>query len=119
MNELWLRVALVAGALAITGVIIILMRRRAAVGVRNVSAGGLDSGVYFFSAATCATCEQARAKLDSTLGVDGYEEFTWEREPEAFAEYGVEQVPAVMVVDEGGRGRVYRGQPDHAMWSVS
>ena len=109
MNEFWVRVAVVAGALAVAGVIISITRRRATVGVRTVSAGQLDAGVYFFSAETCATCEQARAKLDSTLGVGGFEEFTWEREPEAFAAYGVEEVPAVMVVDESGRGRVYLG----------
>lgn len=115
MNELWVRVALVAGALAIAGVIALIRHRHARTGVHTVDAKSLDAGVYFFSSATCATCVQARAKLDSALGGTGYREFAWENEPDAFTRYGVEQVPALMVVDEGGRGRVYLGQPDRAL----
>jgi hypothetical protein len=115
MNDLWVRVALVAGALAVAAVITLIARRRASRKVRIVRAGGLDSGVYFFSASTCASCEQARVELDSSVGVAGYTEFAWERHPEIFSEYGVEQVPAVMVVDDAGRGRLYPGQPGGAL----
>ncbi|HEX6299124.1 MAG TPA: hypothetical protein VF148_01505 [Acidimicrobiia bacterium] len=115
MNELWVRVALVTGALAIAGVIALVRHRHVRAGVHTVNARSLDAGVYFFSSATCATCVQARAKLDSALGGKGYREFAWESEPDAFTQYGVDQVPAVMVVDDGGRGRVYPGQPDRAL----
>jgi len=115
MNDLWVRVALVAGALAVAAVISLIARRRASGKVRIIRASGLESGVYFFSASTCASCEQARAKLDSSVGIKGYTEFAWERDPETFSEYGVEQVPAVMVVDDAGRGRLFPGQPDRAL----
>lgn len=115
MNELWARVALVVGALALAAVISLIVRRRASAGIRSVKTRGMDSGFYFFSAETCATCEQARAKLDSSLGSDGYEEIAWEQHPEVFTEYGIDRVPAVMVVDDGGRGRLYFGQPDKAL----
>jgi hypothetical protein len=115
MNELWLRVALVAGALAIAAVIALITRRRASKEVRTVRAESLGAGVYFFSAATCDTCERARVSLDSKLGAGGYTELAWERHPDVFAEHGVDQVPAVMVVDDSGRGRVYLGQPDLAV----
>lgn len=115
MNEIWARVALVGGALVIVGLIALIRHRHVRSGVRSVAGTGLGAGVYFFSAASCATCARARAKLDSALGVKGYEEFAWESDPETFTEYGIEQVPAVMVVDDGGRGRVYLGQPDRAL----
>lgn len=115
MNELWVRVALVAGALALAGVIALMVRRRATARVRTVKTRGLEAGVYFFSAATCATCEQARTKLDSSLGPDGYKEFAWEHHPQIFTEYDIDQVPAVMIVDDGGRGRIHFGQPDLAL----
>jgi hypothetical protein len=115
MNELWLRVALVAGALVIAGVIAMITHRRAIEGVRVVRVTHLDPGVYFFSSASCSTCEQARAKLDSALGGSGYTEFAWEQHPETFAEYGVDQVPAVMMVDDARRGRISFGQPELAL----
>jgi hypothetical protein len=115
MNDLWVRVALVAGALAVGSVISLIARRRASGTVRIIRASGLDSGVYFFSASTCASCEQARVKLDSSIGVEGYTEFAWERDPETFSVYGVELVPSVMVVDDAGRGRLYPGQPDRVL----
>jgi hypothetical protein len=115
MNDLWVRLAVVAGALAVAGLIALITRRRTTAGVRTVRARDLAAGVYFFSSVTCGTCDQARTKLDSTLGADGYEEFAWERHPETFTELGVDQVPAVMVVDHGGRGRIYFGQPDRAL----
>jgi hypothetical protein len=80
--------------------------------VRNVSARGLAAGVYFFSSEACSTCDLARSKLDRRLGEDGYTEFSWEQHPEVFTEHRVDQVPAVLVVGEGGRARLHLGQPE-------
>ncbi|MGH3649714.1 MAG: hypothetical protein ACRDU9_03320, partial [Acidimicrobiia bacterium] len=57
----------------------------------------------------------ARRKLDAFLGEGGYREMAWEREPVRFDELGIDSVPAVLVVGEGGRGRLYPGQPDRAL----
>jgi hypothetical protein len=115
MSELWVRVALVAGVLAIAGATALIGRRRARQVVRIVRAPDLDPGFYFFSSTSCTTCDQARAKLDTTLGPGEYKEFVWEEHPEAFTEYSVDQVPALMVVDDSGRGRLHLGQPDPAL----
>lgn len=115
MSELWLRVAIVGGALAVAGLIASITRRRAAKATRTVQTVHLEAGVYFFSAATCATCERARARLDSKLGASGYTEFAWEHHPDVFSEYGVDQVPAVMVVNHEGKGRLRFGQPERAL----
>jgi hypothetical protein len=40
---------------------------------------------------------------------------TWEREPEQFEALGIEAVPAVLVVDESGNGRLYPGQPPRTL----
>jgi hypothetical protein len=114
MNELWARVFLVAGILAITAAIAFIQRRRTA-SARTVSARGLAAGVYFFTSATCSTCDRARDSLDDRLGRDGYTEYSWERDPEAFAEHRIDQVPAVLIVGDGGRGSLHLGQPDKAL----
>jgi hypothetical protein len=115
MSELWVRLALVAGVVAIGGAIALIGRRRARQAVSIVRAPDLDPGFYFFSSTSCTTCEQARAKLDTVLGPGGYKEFAWEEHPEAFTEYSVDQVPALMVVDHSRRGRLHLGQPDRAL----
>jgi len=76
-------------------------------------------GVYFFSSSTCHTCEQARDKLDARLGQDGYTEYAWEDEPGPFGDFDVDAVPAVVILEEGGRGRLYPGQPDKALARLS
>lgn len=115
MSELWLRVAIVGGALVVAGLIALITRTRAANAIRTVRAEHLEAGVYFFSATTCETCERARDRLDSKLGASGYTEFAWEHHPDVFSEYGVDQVPAVMVVNHEGRGSLRFGQPDRAL----
>jgi hypothetical protein len=115
MSELWARVLLVAGILAVTAAIALLQHRRKGSSVRNVPARGLAAGVYFFSSAACSTCETARNKLDHRLGDDGYIEFSWEQHPEAFTEHHVDQVPAVLVVGDGGGARLHLGQPEEAL----
>lgn len=118
MDEIWARVGLVLGALAVAGTISLIQRRRTRRPVRSVKAADMAAGVYFFSSATCPTCERAREKLNDRLGEDGYTEFTWENEPDPFNTLDVDAVPAVAVLDEAGRGRLYPGQPDRALGAL-
>lgn len=115
MDEIWARVGLVFGALAVAGAISFLQWRRTRRPVRTVEASDMAAGVYFFSSATCPTCERAREKLNARLGENGYTEFVWENDPGPFANLDVDAVPAVAVLDESGRGRLYPGQPDRAL----
>jgi hypothetical protein len=115
MSEVWARVVLVAGILAVATAIALIQRRRRASPVRTVPARGLATGVYFFSSAACSTCDLARNKLDRRLGEDGYTEFSWEQHPESFSEHRVDQVPAVLVVGDAGSARLHLGQPEGAL----
>lgn len=115
MDEIWARVGLVLGALAAAAAVIAIQRFRARRPVRTVETTDIEPGVYFFSSAACPTCEQAREKLDARLGRHGYTEYPWESHPGIFDALGVDAVPAVLVADEGGRGRLYPGQPDRAL----
>jgi hypothetical protein len=115
MNEVWARLLLVAGLLAIAGAIALIQRKRPASASRTVPARGLAAGAYFFSSTTCSSCDRARDKLNSRFGEDGYIEFSWERDPEAFDTHRIGQVPALLIISEGGRGRLHLGQPDKAL----
>lgn len=109
MDDLWLRALIVAGALGVAVMTAVIARRRAGVRNRRLEVD-LPDGVYFFSSQPCASCLDAREKLDASLGADGYTEIAWEREGELFDELGIDVVPATMVVTEG-RGRLKTGQP--------
>ncbi len=115
MDEIWARVGLVAGALAVAGAVILIQRWRARRSIRAVEVTDAAPGVYFFSSSTCPTCERARAKLDARLGKDGYTEYAWEEDPGPFGDFDVDAVPAVAILEEGGRGRLYPGQPEKAL----
>ncbi len=115
MDEVWARVGLVIGALAVAACVILIQRWRTRRPVRTVEVADAAPGVYFFSSSTCATCEQAREKLDARLGEDAYTEYAWENDPGPFADFDVDAVPSVVVLEEGGRGRLYPGQPDKAL----
>ncbi len=119
MDELWARVGLVAGALAVAGVVVLIQRSRATRAVRKVVETGLEPGVYLFTSATCSSCTQARERLEAKLGQDRFRELAWEETSQTFEELGVDAVPAVMVVDDRGRGRIYPGQPDRALRRLS
>lgn len=114
MNEVWARAALVLGVLLVAGVISLLQRRQRRP-MRDIEAIGLPAGVYFFSSASCSTCTGAREKLQARLGDSGFTEFAWEESPGRFADLDVDAVPAVAIVDEHGRGRLYPGQPERAL----
>lgn len=115
MDEVWLRIGLILGALAVAASIALIQRRRARSPVRSVEARGFDPGVYFFSSSACPTCSQARKKLNAALGDKGYIELVWEEEPGVFDDLGVDAVPAVVVVREDGRGKLYPGQPERVL----
>jgi mono/diheme cytochrome c family protein len=119
MDEIWVRIGLVAGALIVAGAVTAVLRARARQRpVREVDAAEFEPGVYLFASSTCASCHMARVKLDAALGVDGYVEMAWERDPGVFTALEVEAVPAVMIVSAGGRGRIFPGQPDKALETV-
>lgn len=115
MDEFWARVGLVVGALAVAAGVSLIQRWRTRRPIRAVEVADADPGVYFFSSSTCATCERAREKLDARLGEHGYTEYAWESEPGPFGDFDVDAVPAVVILEEGGRGRLYPGQPDKAL----
>lgn len=114
MDEIWVRVGLVAAALLLAGLIALGQRRRRNP-IRDVFPVSLEPGVYFFSAATCPTCSRARERLDQELGEGAYVEFAWEDYPGIFAELEVDAVPAVVIVSAPGRARLFPGAPDRAL----
>lgn len=114
MDDIWLRVTVIASVLAVAGLVVFVQRRRAQAPVRAIGSIGLETGVYFFSSATCSTCEAAREKLDAAMGESGYTEFVWEHEPDPFTDLKVDAVPAVLIVRDG-QGHLYPGQPDVAL----
>ena len=115
MDDIWPRIGLIAVVLAVAASIALLQRRRALDPVKSLNAPGFDAGVYFFSSGNCATCDRARETLLQTLGRDGYAEISWETGPGHFANLQIDAVPAVMIVDDRGRGRLYPGQPDKVL----
>ncbi|HEX9847613.1 MAG TPA: hypothetical protein VGB33_04265 [Acidimicrobiia bacterium] len=117
MDEVWVRAGLVIGGLLVAGIAALIMRRDPIGRGRRTKVTGLATGVYFFSAESCATCGTARMKLDERIGTDGYTEFVWEREPDLFDEVGIDAVPATLIVS-GRLGRIYPGQPDGAFESL-
>jgi hypothetical protein len=45
-------------------------------------------------------------------------EYTWEQHPETFTTLGIDRVPCTLVIDEGGGGVLWRGQPDRMISGV-
>lgn len=113
MDEVWLRVVLVAGAFLAAGGIA-MARRHSRRPVRSIRSLHLDPGVYLFTSEGCATCDEARAKLRDSSRSD-FVEVVWEQEPDRFEALTVDAVPSVLVVDEGGHGRLYPGRPGRVL----
>lgn len=112
MDEVWARAAVVAGALAVAGVVAWIQRWRARRPVRLAGDTGLSPGIYLFTSTGCESCLRARDSLDTELGPTGYHEITWNDDADRFDDIGVDAVPTVLVVSQGGEGRLYPGQPD-------
>lgn len=114
MGEIWVRLLLVAGALVVVALVISLTRRRRRSG-RVFDAAGLRPGVYLFTSATCADCVAARARLAEGLGVSGFAEIEWEKDPDLFTQVGIELVPSTVVVTPDGTATRYPGIPDRLL----
>jgi hypothetical protein len=113
MDDVWLRVVLVSTVfLVVTGIAMFRRRRRP---VRTIRSLDLAEGVYLFTSEGCETCATAREKLAASLGDREFAEVVWEREPVQFEALGIDAVPAVLVVDVDGHGRLYPGQPHRAL----
>jgi len=117
MDDLWVRLGLIAGALIVAGLATVTMRLRAKGAPRKLSATGLGQGVYLFSSTACPDCKHARRVLEEALGRDGYREFRWEQDPVLFHDLGVDAVPATAIVAIDGSGVLWPGRPDKALAS--
>jgi hypothetical protein len=114
MSEVWLRLVIVVGAVAISLLIVFAIRRLP----RRPAPGdgrGLDPGIYLFTSATCADCEGAKARLADLLGSAGYVEIRWEDEPGLFTRLDIGAVPCTIVVSDDGSASVHPGMPDRAL----
>lgn len=114
MSEVWLRLAIVAGLVLISAVGIVALRSRH-LDKAAVDAGNLAPGVYLFTSSTCADCAGARVRLEDILGVSGFVEIEWEKEPGLFAGLGIDVVPCTVVVGSDGSASVSPGMPDRAL----
>lgn len=101
------RVILVGAVAAVVVVAIVVLRRRPIVRAREVEPAGLPPGIYLMTSDGCDTCARARETL--TRRKVAYTELSWEKNPEAFDRLGVDAVPSVLRIDEGGRGTWWRG----------
>lgn len=115
MDELWVRVGLVALMLAVAVSAALWLRRGKQNPIRDISSGDLAPGVYLFTSESCPTCAEARAHLSQALGEAAYTELRWEDQPGKFVEIGVDAVPAILIVKVPGIGRLYPGQPERAL----
>ena len=115
MDELWLRLGLIAGALAIAAIATLTLRFRNRGGPVDLEVTGLGPGVYLFTSTACPQCGSARRALSDSLGEDGFAELRWEELPGVFHDLGIEGVPATLVVRADGSGTVWSGKPDPAL----
>ena len=118
MSDLTLRLVVVGGVIAVVFLVVLYLRLRDRAESIRVGSVDLDPGVYLFTSATCATCEKARKHLEGRLGESNLVEFEWEEHPETFSALSIDRVPCTLVVDEGGRGVLWRGQPDRMIYPV-
>jgi hypothetical protein len=114
MNEIWLRLAIVIGAVVVSLLIVAMLRRRPAVSDSR-DGGALAPGVYLFTSSTCADCVGARERLEDVLGSDGYMEIGWEDDPGLFTHLGIDAVPCTVVVGDDGSASLHPGMPDGAL----
>ena len=108
MDETLVRLVLVLGTLAVVGLVAWIETRRTRPANRVVSDTGLESGVFLLTSNDCESCERARATLARRTE---YTEMSWQEAPETFQHLDIEAVPAVLVVDETGRGVLSFGNP--------
>lgn len=115
MDEVWARLGLIAGALAVAGAATWAMRSRSKGAPRRIETTGLGPGVYLFTSAACPDCRHIRSRLTRELGEAGFVELEWEKEPGLFHDLGVGAVPATLLVAADGSGVIWPGPPDEAL----
>jgi hypothetical protein len=113
MDDVWVRASLLVGVLLVAGLVVLFLRRKPSRPERLVPITGLESGLYLFTSTDCPTCQSAREKLSQEM--PGFEEIVWEQQPDRFSDLGVDVVPAVLVVQQDGSGRLFPGQPDRVL----
>ena len=118
MDELWARIGLIVGALAVAYLLTLVIRVRAGGSPRSVDETGLRQGVYLFSSSACPACKAVRQQLSEVLGEDGFLELSWEESPGVFHDLGIAAVPATLVVAEDGSGTIFPGEPGAALAAV-
>ena len=109
MDELWVRLILLGGAIASALLVGWYLPRRNNQPVRRLRNVSLEPGVHFFSSSTCDACAGAREQLVGALGRDGFTEHEWATGSVLFASLGIDAVPATLVVADDGRGMLVSG----------
>lgn len=118
MDDIIGRVLVVAAVVAISLLIVRLLKGREAAPYRRIKSTGLSPGVYFFSSAACGDCGPVRTSLIERLGPEGFVEFSWERDPAFLEKLTIEGVPATLVVEESGHGRLWPGDAESMFRSL-
>lgn len=118
MDEVWVRLGLIGGALAVAALATAVLRSRMMGRPRALVATGLEPGVYLFSSAACPDCSSVRRALVDELGEGGFLEMSWEQDPGTFHRLGVDAVPATAIVGSDGSATLWPGQPDQALKSI-
>jgi hypothetical protein len=109
MSDLAARVLVVLGLVAIAGGVVWAIRRRIQTARVPFQQALLGPGIYLFTSVTCSGCEPARRDLIEVLGLDGFEEFSWESHPRLFEDLDITAVPATLVVDDSRHSTLYPG----------
>lgn len=115
MDDVWLRLGLIAGALAVAALATVVLRSRLKGRPRVLEATGLEAGIYLFTSATCPDCSSVRRTLIDEMGESGFVELSWEQEPGEFHRLGIDAVPATVVVARDGSATLWPGRADEAL----
>jgi hypothetical protein len=98
---------LVLGLAGLVAALIVVIRLLPSLRPRRVDASGWAPGVYLLSSEGCDNCAAARARMEAR-GAD-FSEIVWQQHPALFQQLGIDAVPSVVAVEEGGGGRWWRG----------
>lgn len=101
------RLLIVAAVTLVVVVVILALRRRPIVRRRRVRGSDLPAGLYLLTSDGCDTCRRARETL--TKRRIAYTELSWEKNPDVFETLGIDAVPSVVRIEEGGAGTWWRG----------
>ena len=118
MDEVWVRLGLIGGALLVAAASTVALRTRSSGKKRAVPETGLQPGIYFFSSSACPDCSRARRVLNDSLGNEGFVEISWEADPGVFHRLDVDAVPATLIVEADGSGTLWPGKAERALESV-